>query len=152
MTTPPSSPTPALASDDDQPGAVLVLAGRPREVGVARRWLAGLLAGHPAADDALLALGELAANAVLHSDSGLPGGVFTVRALIAPDLVRVEVTDLGGPWLRAEPRRTAAPAADGQRGRGLAIVSALAADWGITDDDPGRTAWFAITAANGQVR
>jgi hypothetical protein len=42
-------------------------AGLPSQVREARHWLAGLVAGHQAADDALLALSELAANAVSFS-------------------------------------------------------------------------------------
>lgn len=140
MTTPPPTPAPAPPAGEPQPEC-LILPGRPDEVAVARRWLAGLLTGHPAADDAILALGELAANSVVHSDSRLPGGQITIRALITPEAVRVEVADRGGAWLvRADDT--------GQRGRGFAIVAALATDWGIEGDRSGRTAWCEIACGH----
>jgi hypothetical protein len=55
-----------------------VFCGRPDQVGRARHAITRHLAGHPAADDAALIIGELAGNAVLHSNSA--GQFFTVRA------------------------------------------------------------------------
>lgn len=70
----------------------------PTEIRSAREFLAGLLVGHPAADDAILCLSELATNAALHSRSREPGGSFQVRAERHGSHVRVEVSDQGGPW------------------------------------------------------
>ena len=98
--------------------------------------LRGLLADCPVADDVILCASELATNAVLHSDSGKPGGKFTVRAAVIPrHYARIEVEDSGGRWLTAilEP--------DPSHGHGLDIVSALAADWGIDGDHRARTVW-----------
>lgn len=138
-------------------GDLLVLPGQPSEVTKARRWLAGLLGDHPAADEALLALSELATNAVLHSGSGLPGGTFKVRAGIDPERVLIEVTDLGGPWSADAPETPPGPDAsnsppesDRLRGRGLAIVAKLAADWGITGGAASRTAWCVIGGTSPQ--
>jgi anti-sigma regulatory factor (Ser/Thr protein kinase) len=48
----------------------------------------------------VLLASELAANAVTHSRSGHPGGVFTVRAtLYHGDYAWVEVIDQGGVWV-----------------------------------------------------
>lgn len=111
--------------------------GRADQVREARKFLAGALENHPAASDAVLCLSELAANAVLHSASGQPGGRFTVRVRLGQGgRLRVEVADDGGPW--AVPAGTG-----GQHGRGLLIVSRLALNWGISGDDcTGRIAWF----------
>ena len=70
----------------------------PAQVGEARRFLAGLLDGGPAADDAILCLSELASNATQHSRSAWTGGQFTVRAQLDGPHLRVEVADAGGPW------------------------------------------------------
>src|ERR1017187_6480765 len=66
----------------------------PAQARAARRSLARILDGHPAADDAVLCLGELAANATIHSRSR-NGGHFTVRAQFGEGCVRVEVHDQG---------------------------------------------------------
>ncbi|MDX6392264.1 MAG: hypothetical protein QOJ73_3327 [Streptosporangiaceae bacterium] len=109
----------------------------PAQAREARRSLARILDGHPAADDAVLCLGELAANAAIHSRSR-NGGHFTVRAQFAEGCVRVEVHDEGGPWKQ--------PVLAGhEHGRGLLIVASLARDWGVTGDShTGWTVWFEI--------
>ena len=82
----------------------------------------------------ILCLSELAANAVLHSGSRRPGGTFTVRIQSSPGAyIEIEVRDDGGPWLAAAP----SPGS----GRGLDIVRALAAEWGIATGPTGRTVW-----------
>lgn len=105
-----------------------------------RQFLAGLLAGHPAADDAILCLSELATNATLHSRSREPGGSFRVRVERHGGRVRVEVTDQGGAWQQR-------PSDDDQNGRGLLVVSRLAKNWGrVGDENTGWTLWFEIEA------
>jgi len=118
--------------------AVATFAATPSQVHYARRFLAELLDSSPLVDDAVLCLSELATNAVRHSDSRQPGGVFRVQATALLAGVHVDVTDAGGPWLaRYETGRDS--------GHGLAIVAALATGWGITETDRARTVWFEIT-------
>ena len=58
-----------------------------------------LLAGCPAADDMVLLVSELAANAIAHSDSGRPGGIFTVRLTHRSARgAQAEVADQGSTW------------------------------------------------------
>jgi serine/threonine-protein kinase RsbW len=116
--------------------------GRPEQAGAVRRFLADVLEGNPALEDAVLCVSELAANAIVHSQSRQPGGHFEVRVFLHPGgHIRVEVTDQGGPW---------APDPGGRQnhGRGLLIVSRLASDWGIVGGDhAGRMAWFELLSA-----
>jgi serine/threonine-protein kinase RsbW len=137
-------PTPAAASLDLTASATTsrdlragaTFPGSPEHVRQVRADVWSLLAGCPAADEVILCLSELAANAVLHSDSGRPGGTFTVRVESCHGAyIRIEVEDDGGPWL--------APAPDpgSGSGRGLDIVGALAADWGVATSPAGRTVW-----------
>jgi anti-sigma regulatory factor (Ser/Thr protein kinase) len=103
-----------------------------------RCYLPGRDCSAQAAEDILVCATELAANAVLHSRSGLPGGQFSVEvAICAGRWVRVAVEDSGGPWVRRGSGH-----GDTEHGRGLHIVSALSAAMGITGDVSGRTAWF----------
>jgi DNA-binding XRE family transcriptional regulator len=113
----------------------------PPQVREARRFLATVLGGFPAADDALLCLSELATNAILHSHSREPGGQFTVRAQRHGNHLHVEVRDQGGPWT---PPALVLPGRAGQNGRGLAIVGQLTRAWGRNGDETGWTVWFEI--------
>jgi serine/threonine-protein kinase RsbW len=113
---------------------VAAFRGDPEEVRRVRAALRRELAGCPVADDVILCASELATNAVLHSDSRKADGTFTVRAVISPGkYMLIEVQDDGGPWTE----RSMHPAS----GRGLGIVSALAAEWGIQATAYGRTVW-----------
>jgi len=107
--------------------------GLPEAVTAARHHVAQALAGAPCAEDALFAVSEVAANAVVHSRSGRPGGWFTVAADVVPGvLAAVVVTDQGGPW--------AGRAADTYP-HGLEIVRAMATEVRVDGDDDGRTVW-----------
>ena len=66
--------------------------GRADQIRDVRAFLAGILDGCPVTDEAVLIADELASNAVRHSNSGKPGGRFTVRVEIhKPDYLWVEV-------------------------------------------------------------
>jgi anti-sigma regulatory factor (Ser/Thr protein kinase) len=101
--------------------------------------LAKITVACPVADDLILMASELAANATTHSRSGQPGGKFTVRANLYPgDYAWVEVIDQGGEWTEPKP--------GDDRGRGLAIVAAIAGDgnWGIDGDTACHVVWFRL--------
>ena len=121
----------------------LILPATPDKTGQARRFLAAILNGCALADDAITCLGELANNAVTHSDSRLPGGTFTVRVEAQAGRLRVEVRDNGGPWACRHPSGDGGPASGG---RGLLIVSRLAHRWGVTPTTTAaqRTVWFEL--------
>jgi hypothetical protein len=77
---------------------------------------------------------ELATNAIVHSRSG-HGGTFTVRAELHPTWVWIEVEDAGGEW--ADPGHDDRP-------HGLAVVDALAREWGRSGRTHGRTVWARV--------
>jgi serine/threonine-protein kinase RsbW len=104
---------------------------RADQVGQARAFVGRVLAGCPVLDELLLICSELASNAVQHSDSGRPGGQFTVRAEVREgDYAWIEVEDQGGRWARKD--------RSDERGRGLIVVDGVAAYWDIRGDDTGR--------------
>jgi anti-sigma regulatory factor (Ser/Thr protein kinase) len=107
--------------------------GAAEYIRTVRADLRSLLADCPMADDVILSVSEFAANAALHSNSRLPGGTFTVRAVISPGHhVRIEVQDNGG---------STPLAGDTDRHHGLDIIRILASDWGIDGDHTSHTAW-----------
>jgi anti-sigma regulatory factor (Ser/Thr protein kinase) len=63
--------------------------------------LRAFLADCSRADDVILCASELAANAAQHSRSRLPGGTFTVRAVMSPDhYAQIEVQATAVPGTR----------------------------------------------------
>jgi anti-sigma regulatory factor (Ser/Thr protein kinase) len=111
--------------------------GQRKQIRLVRAALALVLKDFPLVADAVLIASEMAANAVVHSDSAAPGGWFTVRAEVSPgEYVRIEVDDQGGRWTPVDHN-------DG-RPHGLDLIDAIAGagNWGIHGDaQRGRTAW-----------
>ncbi|WP_156724693.1 ATP-binding protein [Streptomyces apocyni] len=97
----------------------------------------GIPHGTPLAHDVALLVAELAANAVLHGR--VPGRGFELRLAYEHEtsVVRVDAADTH-PTL-PEPKTIAA---DLDRGRGLHLVAAVAARWGVAErTGPGKTVW-----------
>ena len=112
----------------------LVLPGRPEAAAGARDFAGKVLAGYPAAGDAITALNEMVTNAVQHSRSGLPGGTLEVRLTVTAASVLAEVADDGPLGVPAVTSRDTFA----ERGRGLVIVEALTRAWGSA----GGVWWF----------
>lgn len=111
--------------------------GRTDQARLVRRFVAFLLDDCRYADDAVQAVGELAGNAVIHTRSGRPGGLFTVEVRRWNGGLAVSVTDQGGP---AAHLRAADEVGEGdlaENGRGLPIVADLATTVTWTGD-PGK--------------
>src|SRR5260370_39521783 len=89
---------------------------------------------------------ELAANAVLFSHSGEPGGMFTVQVEVCDGIwVRVGVEDQGGPTgPRLRTGGSERDDADDEGGQGLRTVSALPGAWGVTAAGIASTVWFRL--------
>jgi anti-sigma regulatory factor (Ser/Thr protein kinase) len=131
---------PAVAADggrlDGASGAWQTFAGTVDQVAAVRRFVRSTCGDHSARDDAVLVASELSANAIAHSRSGQRGGMFGVHlAVLNAWFVVVVVTDQGGP---TAPRAPDAHA-DGESGRGLAVVDALAAGVIVTGGRNGRS-------------
>ncbi|WP_016905795.1 ATP-binding protein [Streptomyces xiaopingdaonensis] len=122
----------------------------PRGARLARRLVSHRLNawGHPhtsRVNETLTAIAaELTANAVRHGH--VPGRCFHLRLTeaAAPERVlRIEVTDT-----RSEALPRPVPAPDGEHGRGLLLVAALARDWGTValPAGLGKTVWAEVSA------
>lgn len=114
--------------------------GCAESVGNARRFVAKAFGDCPGADVAQLVASELAGNAVKHSRSGQPGGVFTVHLAAFEDRWRIRVDDGGGP---DEPS-VKTEADQDEAGRGLVLVAALSVEWGVLGDHYARAVWAEI--------
>jgi len=119
----------------------VTVAGRAERARVARAFIGGVLGpGHPCGADAALLVSELFGNSVRHSRSGAAGGTVTVAVSAGDGLVRVEVTDRGGPEVPELYR--AGQGAEG--GRGLQLVAGLAARWGWRRRGGRTVTWFEL--------
>jgi anti-sigma regulatory factor (Ser/Thr protein kinase) len=108
----------------------VVLPGVAHSVAVARHCVGEMLAaaGHRAVDDAQLIVSELVSNSLIHTASGLYGGVVTVELVtVDAEIVRVEVTDDGADTMP----RTREAGVDDCHGRGLWLVEQIALTWGV---------------------
>jgi anti-sigma regulatory factor (Ser/Thr protein kinase) len=105
-------------------------------VAEARRWMTDRLGpAHPACGDAVLLLSEAFTNSVLHST----GDKIEISASIDDHIVHVQVIDQGGDTL---PHCVDDP--NGESGRGLPIMRALARDWGWEPVEEGLKVWFDV--------
>ncbi|MFI6340189.1 ATP-binding protein [Streptomyces sp. NPDC050535] len=92
-------------------------------------------------DNAVLATGELFSNAIRHGSPGAADAITVTIEYTQRDL-RVTVSDRSS----ALPCPRTADRAE-ESGRGLAIVDALADEWGIAPPEPGTTGkrvWFTL--------
>lgn len=93
-------------------------------------------------DNVRLLATELAVNAIKHTISGRWNkGTFRVRMWLGAGRVRVEVMDQGW-WSKPRLRNDL----DEIGGRGLHILAAVAANWGVKRHWLGRTVWFELPA------
>jgi len=102
QTAPACLPRRAARTPRDIAGAttfVRVYPGQAAQCRSVRAATRAILPSCPIADDVIVIASELAANACLHSRSGLPGGCFTLDVRDHPgDHVYVGVTDQGSDW------------------------------------------------------
>lgn len=80
---------------------------------------------------------ELVTNALVHA-----GTEISLSISRSGDRLRVEVGD-GGAMIPA----SAPPGHDGENGRGLQLIDAVATDWGVDPAEGGKLIWFELSAA-----
>lgn len=88
--------------------------------------------------DAVLVVSEVVTNAVQHTGSE----TIEVALTTLEDGVRIAVADSDGDGVPV--RKAVDP--DAPDGRGLAIVAALASEWGIAARPPGKVVWAEVRA------
>jgi hypothetical protein len=93
--------------------------------------------------DAELLASELVANAAEHGTGPIGLALRRQAGPAGQRAITCEITDTS-PRLPA--RREVAP--DSERGRGLAIVAALATACGVRAESAGKTTWFTLTLAD----
>jgi anti-sigma regulatory factor (Ser/Thr protein kinase) len=121
---------------------VLAVNHVPQSAAVARRAVGDDLTRHgigkPAVDDVVLVVSELVGNAVLHA-SATDDQQLRVSWELEADAVVVGVLDGTAELPLSQPATPDAPS-----GRGLAIVAALARDWGVRCDEQGKQVWARV--------
>lgn len=113
-----------------------ILAPDPRSPAEARRLVRAALAGTMASDaldQVLLAVSELATNAVEHAATA-----FEVRVIVLDGVVRVEIADGSD----VQPVGGADPGPSAVTGRGLLLVGRIADRWGVEPERGGKVVWF----------
>ncbi|MCF6524841.1 ATP-binding protein [Streptomyces sp. JJ36] len=115
----------------------------PSALAELRRRVGSLLAlwglSRATADTARLCVSELVTNVVRHVGEGVP---ITLRVAMTDGRPRLELTD---PDPRALPTLLSATGED-ETGRGLALLDAFAARWGVTQHAHAKTTWCELDA------
>jgi anti-sigma regulatory factor (Ser/Thr protein kinase) len=100
----------------------------------ARRFAHAFVGDNEYTDVVMLLVSELVTNVIAHTNSDVE-----VQLKQFDDRIRAEVSDRGSDTL--ELRHD-----DGEGGRGLRLVEALANRWGVDSLRQGKTVWFEIGA------
>ncbi len=111
----------------------------PQSAGLARRFVHDQVRSWRVdtdEDDVALMVSELVTNVSLHARTEA-----LVSVTLRDGCLRVEVTDRSTQAIEVRPHAVGA-----ETGRGLRIVDALAADWGVQAGPTGKTVWFEVPA------
>jgi anti-sigma regulatory factor (Ser/Thr protein kinase) len=110
-----------------------ILPRSPDSIRVARRLVRthSAMLGTQQREDAILMVSELVTNALVHGT-----GTISLGIEVAPDWLRVEVSDQGNVKLAPS------PTAGAHGGWGLRIVDQLADDWGVREGST--KVWFRL--------
>jgi len=117
------------------------LPSRPESVGRARAWVRAVLTAdgcEGAIDTVLLIMSELATNALIHGD----GSDITIVCDVDTDALTIGVVD------RGTNRPVILDAAeDDEYGRGMALIDAIADEWGHEPCDGGKLVYARLKLA-----
>ncbi|MBL8777769.1 MAG: ATP-binding protein [Acidimicrobiales bacterium] len=119
--------------------ATVELTPAPQSAGLARRFVREQVRAwgvETDEDDVALMVSELVTNVGLHARTEA-----LVSVSVRDGCLRVEVTDRSDQPVEVRPHALGA-----ETGRGLRIVDALAADWGVQQVATGKTVWFEVPA------
>ncbi|MGI8677975.1 MAG: ATP-binding protein [Jatrophihabitans sp.] len=121
---------------------MLLVRHDPSSAAQVRREIAADLTAHAitrdSVDDVVLVASELVGNAVVHAQADAQGNL-DVAWQLEDGTVIVRVNDCGA----GLPRRKQV-GDDATSGRGLAIVAAIAADWGVQRAGCGKQVWARV--------
>ncbi|MFJ4881741.1 ATP-binding protein [Streptomyces sp. NPDC088731] len=96
-------------------------------------------------DETTILASELSTNAVIHAKG--TGDYFELALRRRGGTLALEVSD-SYQWRMPELRT---PTLDDLSGRGLVIVDAVAAKWGVRPRDPGKTVWVHLTIGQAEL-
>lgn len=131
-------------SDDGEFAATVLLAPEPTAASRARAFIRdslrnfGVVLPESTADDAVLLVSELVANAVQHAGTGLEVG-----CRLTAGTLEVTVTDRHPARSLPDPTREDQDLSS-ERGRGLTLPAALASSWGVTYTAAAKAVWFRL--------
>ncbi len=114
--------------------------GVPEQLSAVRQYTRDVLGDGPGVDDVVLVVSELAANAIRHTLSGEPDGVFVLHVADFTDYWQVRVDDQGSPKTPG----VADPDDSEIAGWGLAVVGELAEKWDVAGDEYARAIWAVV--------
>jgi len=128
--------TPIDGVDAADPSAHVELEPTPGAARLARAFLADHTTGLDATaqHSAAVCASELVTNGVLHARTPITFGV-----TIGSDRLLVTIADRGTGRPASPPRDDTRPS-----GRGLVLVDAMTAQWGVFDEEDGKTVWFTV--------
>lgn len=129
--------------------------GLPEHLTEVREFTRFVAGDRDGADLMEIVASELAGNAIQHSESGGPGGRFTLQVADHQDRWQIRVIDEGGP---IEPHICELASIESledldklgeeaEAGRGLAMVAAVSSAWGVLGDHTSRVVWAEILIA-----
>ena len=122
------------------PSFHLELEAKPPAAREARRFVVGHVTDLGAVGTLALLTSELVTNGVLHARTHLRVGVTTGK-----DHVLVTCHDDDATGAPSMPPMDL----DQSSGRGLRLVDAMASQWGVFQDDGGKTVWFTLPRGDG---